>query len=91
MIQDLEKIFSKVKRGGIISGSDYLNVHEAHRVDKSVEWREDRTPCGPLNQECESQKAVRAAVEEFASMKKIAVHTTTDEKFPTWYFIKGSS
>jgi len=79
--EDIECYYPKVKRGGIVSGHDYMTAADVKRVTPDQDWSicEDGTI---------EPRSVKGAVDDFASSISKEVTTTMESAFPTWYFIK---
>lgn len=88
--QDIELWFPKVRKGGIVTGHDYIKIDWyadknfcENKKDKHI-WTFDNN--GVLNNYA-GEFGVNPAVDEFC-IKNNYVANFTDEWFSTWYFIK---
>ena len=86
VISDLIVWYPKLKRGGIMSGHDYVADYSPEKCDINGDthvW---------LNNNGKSEYAgmfgVNKAVEDFCNFRKIKYETTTDEYLKTWFFKK---
>ncbi len=78
--EDLFYWYPKVKKGGLMSGHDYLNIRKGDVIDGSDIL-------------CPETVEVKKAVDEFANEMKVNVNSTTKDfwyqvPFQSWYFIK---
>lgn len=83
ILEDLETYWPKLKVGGIFSGHDFCNAHEEPKKSKQ-DWCifSDGT-------RCEQNKAVKAAVEEFAQKVNRQIVTPRRETiWVSWYMRK---
>jgi hypothetical protein len=79
---DIEAYWPKLKRGGIMSGHDYMENHELKRLQPQSDW----SICydGSFH-----PGAVKAAVDEFAFKNNLQVLVGYKEPdYPTWSILK---
>ena len=86
--QDIELWFPKVKKGGLVSGHNYLrnggrdwydDMHlPPNKKDKSIY----------VGGECVGVFGVNPAVDEFVEKNNYKLKTTRENYFGTWYFLK---
>jgi hypothetical protein len=91
--QALSKSWSKLKAGGVLAGSDFLNVDEMEALNEAqgrTAVLEKKSKCDHRATACKGYKGVRAVVEEFCKSKKVKLHSTADER-PTWFTIKDEA
>jgi len=79
--EDIECYYPKVKRGGIVSGHDYMTAADVKRVSPDQDW----SICSDGTIE---PRSVKGAVDDFVSSINKEVTTTMESIFPSWYFIK---
>lgn len=86
VLNDMNKWFPKLRKGGVFAGHDYLKINWL----EDPNFSEDR-----INKHIFSSGGdymglfgVNPAVEEFCSINKYNFLTTEQEWFSSWYFIK---
>lgn len=88
--QDIELWYPKVKKGGLVSGHDYLmfgNTKEGWYKDPLFAPNgKDKHIYG--NKGYAGLFGVNPAVDEFGKLHKYDIHLTTDPWTASWYFIK---
>ena len=84
MNEDLSWFWPKLKVGGIFAGHDFVNADEEPKIENNQDWCvfDD-------GERCENNKAVKAAVEEFAIKHgKQVVVPRRETKWVSWYLRK---
>jgi hypothetical protein len=80
--RDLVLWFPKLRMGGLMCGHDYFDAKADERLEPIFGSRSF-----PLRKVDLTSYGVKSAVDEFA--ERIGAHVVaTEEKFPTWYFLK---
>lgn len=82
VVADLNAWYPKVRAGGLVSGHDYFNALAGSDLEPSR--------FGDYAPRLLSSYGVKAAVDEFAARVGVTV-MQTEEKFPSWYFLKPAS
>ena len=83
ILEDLTLYWPKLKSGGIFAGHDYLDVAEVKALTPHQDWSIDSRGIKRTD-----GKAVRSAVNEFASKQRRQILITLPEEWPTWYMRK---
>lgn len=81
--EDLTLYWPKLKRGGIFAGHDYLDSSEVKARTPHQDWSIDHQGIKRTD-----DKAVKSAVNEFATKHRRQVLITLPEVWPTWYMRK---
>jgi hypothetical protein len=77
---DLRQWYPKVKQGGLFAGHDYFDALADENLEPLF--------CGTAAKGDLTSYGVKSAVDEFVAANRIDL-SLTQEKFPTWYFVKG--
>eukprot|EP01084_Bolivina_argentea_P181473 313423_1 len=82
MVEDLTLFWPKLKKDGIFAGHDFLNANEEAKPQQDWCQFNDGT-------RCKNNKAVKAAVEEFAANKcRQLLVPRREAQWVTWYLRK---
>eukprot|EP01004_Peranema_trichophorum_P009145 NODE_7890_length_731_cov_22.569079_g7275_i0.p1 GENE.NODE_7890_length_731_cov_22.569079_g7275_i0~~NODE_7890_length_731_cov_22.569079_g7275_i0.p1 ORF type:complete len:173 (+),score=27.31 NODE_7890_length_731_cov_22.569079_g7275_i0:72-590(+) len=86
--EDLRLYWPKLRKGGILAGHDYVNVDEVAAPERA-RWGKQDWSIMPNGSKRTDNKAVRSAVNEFASQhNRQIVITYEDGYWPTWVMRK---